>query len=181
ILSALGTLVLQLLVSIRDRDKARVPLGDPWNGRTLEWAIPSPPPEYNFALIPRVGSRDCFAEEKAAGQAYRMPSLQDYEDIELPRNTPIGMVFCVGATLLGFALTWHIWWLAIASLVAMVVCFVGRSFNTDTTMTIPAAEIAREHQGWLAEVAADRAVRRDEETEITNRGLAALELPEPAR
>lgn len=181
ILCALGALVMQLLISIRDRDKTRVPLGDPWNGRTLEWAIPSPPPEYNFAVIPRVESRDTFAEEKATGTAYRIPAPHEYEDVHLPRNTAIGMVFCVGATLLGFALTWHMWWLAIVSILAIAGTFIARTFITNTTVTIPADVIAREHQGWLADVAADRAVRRDEETEITNRGYAALELPEAVR
>ncbi|MBM3945963.1 MAG: cytochrome ubiquinol oxidase subunit I, partial [SAR202 cluster bacterium] len=37
---------------------------DPWDGRTLEWAIPSPPPEHNFDEIPAVHSRDAFWEQK---------------------------------------------------------------------------------------------------------------------
>lgn len=52
IFAALLTLLVQLWVSVRDRAQTRVPLGDPWNGRTLEWATPSPPPEYNFAVLP---------------------------------------------------------------------------------------------------------------------------------
>ncbi|MDP6453237.1 MAG: cytochrome c oxidase subunit I [SAR202 cluster bacterium] len=38
--------------------------GDPWDARTLEWSIPSPPPEYNFAAIPTVTDRDEWWEEK---------------------------------------------------------------------------------------------------------------------
>jgi cytochrome c oxidase subunit I len=38
--------------------------GDPWDARTLEWSIPSPPPEYNFAEVPLVTARDDFWHRK---------------------------------------------------------------------------------------------------------------------
>lgn len=44
--------VIQFYVSIRDRDQNRDLTGDPWGGRTLEWATSSPPPFYNFAEVP---------------------------------------------------------------------------------------------------------------------------------
>jgi cytochrome c oxidase subunit 1 len=48
---------------------------DPWDGRTLEWTIPSPPPEYNFARIPIVRARDPFWAQKYpdAGQGHAVP------------------------------------------------------------------------------------------------------------
>jgi len=46
--------VVQLFVSIRTRDRRREPTGDPWDGRTLEWATASPPPVFNFAVYPNV-------------------------------------------------------------------------------------------------------------------------------
>ena len=48
--------IAQLYVSIRTRERRLDLTGDPWNGRTLEWATSSPPPAYNFAVVPR--SRD---------------------------------------------------------------------------------------------------------------------------
>ncbi|MBY8974533.1 cbb3-type cytochrome c oxidase subunit I [Rhodobacteraceae bacterium NNCM2] len=179
VLSALASLVIQLYVSIRERDQARVPLGDPWNGRTLEWSIPSPPPEYNFAVVPEVSERDAFTAAKENGQAY--PAAALYEDIELPKNTSIGMIFCVGCSALGFALVWYMWWLVLLSLAVMAIAFIGRTFSMDTTETIPASEVEREHKAWLAEIAAANPITRDLETTPANQGLAALELPEAAR
>jgi cytochrome c oxidase subunit 1 len=49
---------------------------DPWDGRTLEWTIPSPPPHYNFAVIPTVRARDPFWAEKYpdSGHGHALPS-----------------------------------------------------------------------------------------------------------
>ncbi|TNE34397.1 MAG: hypothetical protein EP348_11005 [Alphaproteobacteria bacterium] len=176
ILSALGALCIQFWVSIRDRDSRRVFAGDPWNGRSLEWAISAPPPEYNFAVLPTVKGRDAFTLAKENGYAYQSP--QEYEDIELPRSTPIGMIFCVGGILLSMALIWYIWWLAILSLLAMAVAFIARSFRTDLTETIPAAEIEKEHRAWLDAVAKTPPVTRAAEDAAENQGRAAIERPE---
>lgn len=178
VMCALASLLIQLWVSIRDREFTRVPLGDPWNGRTLEWSIPSPPPEYNFAIVPQVTSRDAFTESKLAGTAYLEPD--QFEDIEVPGNTSIGMVVCIGGVLLGLALVWYVWWLAIASLLAMVLIFIARTFMRETSRIIPASVVARDHLAWLAQVNEARAVTRTEETEPTNLGLAVQELPEAA-
>ncbi len=175
ILSALTCLAVQLWVSIRGRDRLAVPLGDPWNGRSLEWSIPSPPPAYNFALLPQVAARDDFAEAKASGRAYTAP--ERYEDIEMPDNTAIGMIVCVCATLLGLALVFWIWWLAILSFAVMILALIGRTFRVDSTHVIPAVEIAAEHRAWLARIEAAPAVERREETHERNLGRALLERP----
>ncbi|TCS54467.1 cytochrome o ubiquinol oxidase subunit 1 [Primorskyibacter sedentarius] len=173
IFAALVSLFIQLRVSIRDRENLAVPVGDPWNGRTLEWSTSSPPPHYNFAVPPTVEDRDDFADAKAKGRAYQEPDA--YEDIEVPENTPIGMIICVFGTLLGFALVFYIWWLALVSAVVIVVAIIARTFNLSTTRTIPAAEVAEEHRAWLAQVRATKAVTREAETKSTNHGLAGLE------
>ena len=175
ILSAFASLVIQLYVSIRDREKLKVPVGDPWNGFSLEWSIPSPAPEYNFAILPKVNARDIFAVEKEKGSGYPIP--EKYEDIILPRNTSIGMVFCIGGAALGFGLIWHIWWLAILSLAFIAIPFTVRSFLTETEKIIPAEEIAKEHQVWLQKVKQSSAIARDQEMGSANDGLAILEIP----
>ncbi len=59
-----------VMKSLRTGEKAE---NDPWDGRTLEWSIPSPPPEYNFEKIPTVYSRDAFWEEKYGNGEHRAP------------------------------------------------------------------------------------------------------------
>lgn len=176
ILSAVTALSIQLWVSVRDRKSLAVPLGDPWNGRTLEWSTPSPPPPYNFAVLPQVEARDDFAHAKAVGTAYADPA--EYEDIEVPNNTSLGMIICVAATLLGLSLVFYIWWLAILSAVCIPFAFIARTFVLSTTHIIPAAEIAAEHQAWLDRVREANPVDRLEETKTENRGVAVLERPD---
>ncbi|WP_424990579.1 cbb3-type cytochrome c oxidase subunit I [Fluviibacterium sp. S390] len=176
ILSALATLVIQLWVSVRGRDSLRVPVGDPWNGRTLEWATSSPPPEYNFAVLPQVTTRDEFAMSKANGTAF--PTPVRFADITMPRNTALGMIMCIGGTLFGFALVWHIWWLALVALVTMLGSWVAGTFRTDRYRTIPAAQVAATHMAWLEQVATATPTTRDSEASSRNTGRAALDLPE---
>ncbi|MGJ8532206.1 MAG: cbb3-type cytochrome c oxidase subunit I [Alphaproteobacteria bacterium] len=175
IVSALGSIVIQLWVSVRERESLAVPLGDPWNGRTLEWATSSPPPHYNFAVLPQVEDRDDFADAKAKGRAYMEPDA--YEDIVMPNNTSLGMIICVSSTLLGLALVFYIWWLAILATGVIAVAFIARTFVLSTTHVIPADEIAAEHRAWLAQVHAAGSITRDAETRSANHGLASLELP----
>jgi cytochrome o ubiquinol oxidase subunit 1 len=134
-------LIVQLSVSIRDRRRNRDLTGDPWDGRTLEWATASPPAVYNFAEIPQVHSLDAFWEMKRAGTAYRKP--QSYSDIHMPRNTPAGFVIGVFAFFFGFAMIWYIWWLAIASALGILATVLIRSFNDDIEYVLPAAEVER--------------------------------------
>ncbi|MFX0545996.1 cbb3-type cytochrome c oxidase subunit I [Roseovarius sp. S1116L3] len=168
--AALCALLIQLWVSIRWRAEMAAPVGDPWDGRTLEWFSPSPPPGYNFAVIPTVEALDAFAVEKAGGKAYPMPAA--FEDIEMPRNTALGMILCIAATGLGLALVWYIWWLAILCAAAIVVAFIARTFILDTSRIIPAAQVAKEYHAWRAEIDRATVTPRDDEVTPTNRGRA---------
>jgi len=133
-------LVLQIVVSIKDREKNMDLTGDPWGGRSLEWSIASPAPFYNFAHVPHVDHLEQFWEDKEAGRAYKQPT--HYEDIHMPRNTADG-VFIGGifGTILGFALIWHIWWLAIVGFLGMIGTFIRRSYNRNTDYYVPAKEV----------------------------------------
>ncbi|WP_322628868.1 cbb3-type cytochrome c oxidase subunit I [Halothiobacillus sp.] len=168
--AALTTLVIQLIVSIRERKANAVPVGDPWDGRSLEWAIAAPSPEWNFPVIPTVTDRDPFAVAKAQHTAYQSPPA--YEDITLPTNSAMGMIICVVGGLLGFALVWHMWWLAILSALAVPVAVIAKSFDTRTEKVIPAAEVRQQHQAWLAQARQETPISRQLETSPDNHGLA---------
>ena len=130
---------IQLGVSIRDRNKNRDTTGDPWGGRTLEWATSSPPPFYNFAVTPRVEDRDAFWDNKEKGVAYAKPTT--YAPIHMPKNTAAGVIIAVFTMIFGFGMIWHIWWLAIVSFVGMVVTWIAKSFDQDVDYYVPVDQI----------------------------------------
>lgn len=171
ILTALMMVLYTLWYSIRHRNELAVPLGDPWDGRTLEWAVPAPVPAWNFAVIPKINSRDAFSTEKEKGSPYVRP--QSYDDIAMPKATAHGVIICAATTAMGFALVWYIWWLAALSFAVIPVALIARAFVRDTEQVIPAAEIAHAHDAWLNAVWSTRGVTRDEEDSPANRGLAA--------
>jgi cytochrome o ubiquinol oxidase subunit 1 len=141
ILVGIICLIIQLVVSIRDREQLADATGDPWGGRTLEWATASPPAVYNFAVIPHVRDIDAFMDMKQRGSADHAPDY--YRDIALPKNTVTGFVLGGLAFLLGFALVWHIDWMAIAATGGILVTVVARSFIDQTEYVIPAETVAR--------------------------------------
>ena len=118
ILGGIIATIAQLVVSIRTRESRRDLTGDPWDGRTLEWSTSSPPPAYNFAVLPQVDSLDAFWAMKQRGP--RVPA-ERYEAIEVPRNSANGFVTAFFAVLTGFAMIWHIWWMAILGLACALV------------------------------------------------------------
>ncbi len=150
IIAAIGALIIglgilsqlmQIYVSIRDRKKNVDLTGDPWDGRTLEWATDSPPAVYNFAVIPKVDSLDAFWEKKEKGTAYRRP--EKYHDIHMPKNVAYGPVIGALAMTFGFAMVWYIWWLAIVAIAGLIITVVVNASNDDDEYVIPAAEVRR--------------------------------------
>ena len=141
--------IAQLYVSIRTRE-ARLDLtGDPWNGRTLEWATSSPPPAYNFAVLPRVETIDAFWEMKRRGLTPGQPGEPSYEPIEMPRNSPIGFITAFFAVVTGFSLIWHIWWIVILGLLAAAVGVFVFGWSEDREHEISATELARMERARL--------------------------------
>jgi cytochrome o ubiquinol oxidase subunit 1 len=133
--------IVQLFVSIRTRDRRRDVTGDPWNGRTLEWATSSPPPPYNFAVLPSVVSIDAFAEMKRKGSQSQVDAA--HEPIHMPRNSPTGFVTAFFAVVTGFALIWHIWGIVILGLLAAAATILVFGWSDEREREIPASEIAR--------------------------------------
>jgi cytochrome o ubiquinol oxidase subunit I len=172
---ALISMGVQLWVSIRNREQTRDIGGDPWNGRTLEWATPSPVPAYNFPVIPHIHALDPFAVAKEAGFGYQEPVA--FSDIHLPGDTWVGVITAVFGAALGFGLVWHVWWLALLTLAVLAVTLVGRALLGDRhPVTIPAAEVQRQYQAWLATVRTITPVTRALEWDPRNHGVAANEL-----
>ncbi len=140
--------IIQLYASIRTRAARRDLTGDPWNGRTLEWSTPSPPPAYNFAVLPRVETIDAFAEIKRRGVAAAPEPA--YEPIEMPRNSPTGFILSFFAVVLGFAAIWHIWWIVILCALAMAVTVMAFGWSDFRHHEISPGEIARLERARLA-------------------------------
>jgi len=144
ILAGIVLMVAQLVVSIRNRDSLRDETGDPWNGRSLEWATASPPPAFNFAVLPEVSGEDAYwgIKERARRDAV-LGEEPEYVDIEVPRNSATGVVCAFFATILGFALIWHIWWMAAVGLVCAFATFVVFAWRDRTEYVVTAAEAGR--------------------------------------
>lgn len=134
-----GFQVLQIIKSIKERKKNMDTTGDPWNGRTLEWSTTSPPPFYNYAVIPHVHGRDPFWAMKHGSSAPK----PHYKEILMPKNTPLGIYIGGFSFLFGFALTWHIMWLAAIGLLGIIACVIIRLADVDTEYSVSAAEIKK--------------------------------------
>jgi cytochrome o ubiquinol oxidase subunit I len=135
--------IMQLVVSIRRREELRDVTGDPWDGRSLEWATASPPPVFNFAFMPHVTSEDPYWAMKRRAQLEGDVKEPDYHPIEMPRNSPTGFVCAFFASVTGFALIWHIWWMAIVALIGAYATFVVFAWRDHDEYEIPADEVAR--------------------------------------
>ena len=151
IAAGIGCFFIQLAVSIWKRDELRDVTGDPWEGRTLEWATSSPPPQYNFAFTPVVHDIDAWTDMKKHG--YQRP-LNGFEPIHMPANTGAGVVIAGLSTVLGFALIWHMWPLVIASFAATILASIIHTFNYKRDYYIPAAEVATSEEARTKQLAA---------------------------
>ena len=142
ILIFLGILsfLVQLYVSVCNRKALRDLTGDPWDGRTLEWSMSSPPPPYNFAFTPVVYEIDAWWDMKKHG--YRRP-LQGFKAIHMPSNTGAGVILAALSTIFGFAMIWYIWWLATLSFIALVAAAILHTFNYQRDFDFPMKEVAR--------------------------------------
>ncbi|WP_299261677.1 hypothetical protein [uncultured Kushneria sp.] len=144
-------------------------LATPWDGRTLEWSVSSPPPEYNFPVLPEIYSIDAFMTEKDRGQGWQAPDR--YEDIEMPANSALGVVIAITGLAMAFGLVWYMWWLVIAAGLVTLVAIIARGFVRQTTRTISASEVQRTHEHWLEQVRRTTPINRSQEQTTANHGL----------
>jgi cytochrome o ubiquinol oxidase subunit 1 len=145
LLAAIIVQVAQLVVSIRTRAQRRDLTGDPWDGRNLEWSIASPPPPFNFAVLPKVHHQEPYWDMKqhaqAAGQL--QTSEPSYAPIEMPRNSATGFICAFFSVVTGFALIWRIWWLVVLGLIGAYATFVVFAWRDEGEQVIAADEVAR--------------------------------------
>jgi cytochrome o ubiquinol oxidase subunit 1 len=133
----------QLVVSIRNREALRDVTGDPWNGRSLEWSTPSPPPVFNFAVLPNVEGEEAYWGIKQRAIAEGLVPEPHYQSIEMPHNSPTGFITAFFSTVTGFALIWHIWWAVILGLFGAFCTFVWFAWRDKEEYEIPVSEVAR--------------------------------------
>jgi cytochrome o ubiquinol oxidase subunit 1 len=155
ILAGIVCQIMQFVVSIRAREQLRDVTGDPWNGRTLEWSTASPPPAWNYAVLPHVAEIDAFWARKQrmhAKQEQPAPS-REYKPIEMPKNSPTGFITAFFAVVTGFALIWHIWWMAAFGVFGAFVTLLIFAYRERNEIDIPAEQIARFDRAHPVEVA----------------------------
>jgi cytochrome o ubiquinol oxidase subunit 1 len=136
--------ITQIVVSIKNRNKKEYAdlTGDPWDGRTLEWSIPSPAPFYNFALTPEVYSRDAYwkMKEHRKGHASEKPK---YFDIHMPKNTATGFIIALFGGAFCFAMVWDIYWMVAVGLIGIIVTVIARAFDPSTDYYVKAADVEK--------------------------------------
>lgn len=147
----IAALLIQIAVSVWRRETLRDESGDPWGGRTLEWATSSPPPDYNFAFTPVIHDHDAWADMKKRG--YERP-LTGFRAVHMPRNTGTGVVLSAISLVIGFALVWHIYWLAAVGFVGLLAVAIGHTFNYDRDFHIPVEDVERTEAARTRQLAA---------------------------
>lgn len=176
IISGIGVIIIgigvllqiaQFVISIRNRKENMDTNGDPWDGRTLEWSTSSPPPFYNFAILPVVHGRHPFWDMKhgigESADLWHRHGKTDlrYEDIEMPKNTAMGIYVAQSSFILGFALIWHIYWLVVLMVLGIVVLLMMRSFDYETDYYVPHAEVEKIENERIQKNVATQLVNRD--------------------
>ena len=147
----IAAFLIQIAVSIMNRDKLRDFTGDPWNGRSLEWATSSPPPDYNFAFTPVVHDMDAWYDMKS--HKYARPT-EGFTAIHMPSNTWAGIVLAGLSTVFGLAMVWYIWWLAALSFVAVIGVAIFHTFNYKRDFHIPVEEVIETERQRTADLQA---------------------------
>lgn len=136
---SIGTILFLVNVAVTAKSGKRAP-ADPWDGRTLEWSIPSPPPEYNFAQTPLVRGLDALWVEKMAGNKGMTPA-EPLGSIHMPSGSFLPFVMSVGLFIAGFGFMYHNYVVVVIGLAITFACMLLRSINDDPGYHIEPDEI----------------------------------------
>lgn len=139
---AVGTILFAINMVVAAKSK---PAGaDPWDARTLEWSIPSPAPEYNFAQTPLVRGLDALWTEKMAGNKGMTPA-EPLGSIHMPSPSFLPFVMSLGLFIAGYgfiyANQWGTYIVAAAGIVLTLLCMLLRSLYDDHGYHIEPDEI----------------------------------------
>uniref|UniRef100_UPI0025DCC209 cbb3-type cytochrome c oxidase subunit I n=1 Tax=uncultured Sphingomonas sp. TaxID=158754 RepID=UPI0025DCC209 len=146
----IAAFLLQIFVSIRNREALKDESGDPWNARTLEWATSSPPAAYNFPFTPVIHDLDAWYDMKSRGA---VRPVSGYLPIHMPKNTGAGIILAGFSLVFGFAMIWYIWWLAAASFLGLIATAIAHTFNYDRDFYITAEEVTETENARTAVLA----------------------------
>ncbi|PWV95726.1 cytochrome c oxidase subunit 1 [Paenibacillus cellulosilyticus] len=129
-LMGLGTIffILNIIVTSVSGKKAA---GDAWeDGRTLEWTIPSPAPEYNFAQTPLVRGYDAFWKEKMDGHKEMTPA-EPLGSIHMPSPSILPLFMSIGLFIAGLGFMYHNYYVGGGGLALTFLCMLIRSLKDD--------------------------------------------------
>ncbi|MGC4375507.1 cytochrome c oxidase subunit I [Fictibacillus sp. Mic-4] len=149
LMMGLGVIVLAVNMLISISSKYKVTSGDPWDGRTLEWAIPTPTPEYNFAQTPLVRGLDPLWVEKSAGNKEMTPA-EPVGDIHMPNGSILPLIMSIGFFIAGFGFIYHHWLVAGVGIGIGLICMLLRSVIDDHGFHIHKEEVEADLRGVKA-------------------------------
>lgn len=134
---------IQIIISVINRNKYKnFNNRNPWNGHTLEWTTTSPPPFYNFAIIPIINNnQDVFWYVKN-NKKINISSIK-YQPIHMPKNTHYGILISFFSLIFGFSMIWHIWWLVIFSILGIIISWIIHTFETNTEYYVSVQQIKK--------------------------------------
>lgn len=140
-------LLINIIVSARGEKAA----ADPWDGRTLEWAVSSPPPYYNFEQLPLVRGLDALWIEKTEGDG-KIPAAEPLQDVHMPNGSIIPFLMSVGFFISGFGFIYQtdnvFWYIALyGGLAFSIALMVVRSIKDDYGYYIPKEELEKALEG----------------------------------
>ncbi len=124
---------------------------DPWDGRTLEWSVSSPPPYYNFEQLPLVRGLDPLWIEKMEGDG-KIPPGEPLDDVHMPNGSFIPFLMGLGFFVAGIGFIYQVdhslWYLALYGGMAFSIgCMVVRSLKDDFGYYIPKEELQKALEG----------------------------------